>query len=288
MKTMRVLVLCVYLFTAACSPVKNQAAASSTALAHNQSTATQPFPAPLLPTSFSIDKQVAQLIEEYQYALDEELAHGDTILVKKTDGSRQKVLTGKSKKKLDNLWWETTYTIDNLKARPPAEQQKVIDMLNARQQEDFIYTDNKCLPSLFPNPFGPFPVRYAETTQLPSYSSSALLEMYSSFMLVYFVDIASGQIIVISPLGWEDPPYLISSRFEADALEQKARQFIACTATKVSLSALTPVLRGDPDFSTFQWEDHSRKQPDGKPRYIQVTFRSDGHLQSYTNTLPLP
>ncbi len=300
MKTIRLLAFMVCLLTLACgnacSPVKDQAIAASSPAAvtapGNQSpisvTVTPPFPTPAVATSLSIDKKVAQLLEDYQSALDEEMAHGDTVTVKNANGAEQKMLNGKSKEKMDNLWRKTTAKIDNLKARPAAERQKVIDMLQARCDEDCAYFGALALP-----PYGPLrdwniPVGYLTTTRLPSYSQSARMEVYFSMTKIYFVDIGSGQIIEIEPrLMLIDPPYP-GDKLTPVQLEQKARQYVLFNGVDVNQSALTPVFSNQVDNFTFRWEDRGRRQPDGGPRFIEVNYANTGLLLSYFNTLPLP
>jgi hypothetical protein len=289
-KTIRLLAILVCLFATACSPVKDQAvsASSPTAELAPETPASVPTPSPLptatawrpslpaaispLPTaavnpSLPVDEQIAQLLQGYQCALAEELAHGETVIVKNDDGTQQKMLAGKSQEKIDALWAETVAKIDALKARPAEARQPIIDMLAAHFGET---------------------VQYVETTGLLFYSQSARMEVYQSSKMEYTVDIASGQIIEIQPLPVGSPPYHTTPRLTPVELEQRARQFILSTGANVNLSFLTPAFGNKTDTFFFRWEDRGRRQPDGGARFVQVGYSAAGDFLNYYNTLPLP
>jgi hypothetical protein len=111
MKIIRLLAILVYLFVTACSPLKQKAVpASSPAIGlPTQLPSPSPPPSatpwvpplqtvtPAVAASLSVDEQIAQLLQAYQLALDQELATGDTVMVKNDDGTKQKMLEGKSK-----------------------------------------------------------------------------------------------------------------------------------------------------------------------------------------------
>jgi len=289
-KTFRFMVLFVFLMLItcanACSPFKDQAIAtpSPVAVAATETRApsqtTTPRPTatvwvpplitntPAVVASLSVDDQIAQLLKDYQLALDKELATGDTVMVKNDDGTQQKMLQGKSKEKMDALWAETIAKIDALKARPAQARQASIDMLAAR------FADS---------------VHYVQTTSLPFYSQTAHIEVYESLTMQYMVDITSQQIIEMQPLPVGNPPYHTTPQLAPAELERRARQFILTTGANLDLTALTPAFgnKGEKTFF-FRWEDHSHAQPDGGARFVQVGYSAAGDFLNYYNTLPLP
>ena len=269
----------------ACSPARDQAAptASPGVIHFTQTPLRQPTPSPQPTTtlwappretitpaaaaSLTVDEQIAQLLQDYQLALDKELATGDTVMVKNDDGTQQKMLQGKSKEKMDALWAETSAKIDALKARPAADRQHTIDLLAARFGET---------------------VQYMETTGLPFYSQTARIEVYHSARMEYMLDIASQQIIEMQPLPVGNPSYHTTPRLAPAELEQRARQIIASIGANLNLSTLTPDFGNKTDTFFFRWEDRSRSMPDGEARFVQVGYSAAGDFLNYYNTLPLP
>ena len=223
--------------------------------------------APTETASLSVNDQIAQLLKDYQLALDQELATGETVTVKNDDGTQQKMLTGKSQEKIDALWAETSARIDALQARPAAERQQVVDMLATRFGEN---------------------VHYVQTTHLPFYSQSARMEVYESPEMQYMVDIASQQIIEMQPLPVGNPTYHTTPRLAPAELEQRARQFILSSGANINLSSLTPAFGNKTNTFFFRWEDRGRRQPDGGARFVQVGYSAAGDFLNYYNTLPLP
>jgi hypothetical protein len=223
---------------------------------------------PAVVAGLSVDEQIAKLLQDYQFALDKEVAIGDTVIVKNDDGTQQKMLQGKSKEKMDALWAVTTAKIDALQARPAQDRQASIDMLAAR--------------------FGDS-VHYVQTTSLPFYSQSARIEVYESLTMQYMVDIASQQIIEMQPLPVGNPPYHTTPKLAPPELERRARQFIASTGADLNLSALTPAFGNKEEITFFfRWENHNREQPDGGARFVQVAYSAAGDFLNYYNTLILP
>ena len=217
--------------------------------------------------SLTVDEQIAQLLKDYQLALDKELATGDTVMVKNDDGTQQKMLQGKSKEKMDALWAKTSAKIDTLKARPAADRQQTVDMLATRFSEA---------------------VEYMRTTGLPFYSQNARVEVYHSARMEYMVDITSQQIIEMQLLPVGNPSYHTTPRLAPAELEQRARQLIASSGANLNLSTLTPDFGNKIDTFFFRWEDRSRSMPDGEARFVQVGYSAAGDFLNYYNTLPLP
>ena len=226
-------------------------------------------PIPPIPPEAEAEK--ARLLAEYQKALEFELEHGQTT-VNAEDG-KTKMLTGKSKEKMDLLWQETVMNIEAAIARPANERVPVETIIKAIDGNKPVYLERFTLP----------------------YNPSAALERYQAGNFFYTVDIASSQVVDISPVDINVFPKhssnsnALKGKYSEDKLQTLARDYIAKVAGEIDLDTLTSVVANkEGRVFFFRWEDSSTSLEDGTAPFVQVAISSlDGKVRHYVNTLPL-
>lgn len=227
---------------------------------------------PTPPISPEAQKEKERLLAEYQKALDYELENGETI-ISPEDGTT-KILVGKSAEKMELLWQETVRKIEAVKARPASERDAVEKMIEALDGNKPVYVERFTLPY---NPYRP-------------------VELYQTISYLYTVDIASSQIVDISPVVDSSIPHQhtredesLKGRYTWQELEQKARSYIGNLAGNINLASLRPAFQDkEGRVFFFRWEDETAVLPDGSKPFVQVVYStSTGEFIRYTNTLLL-
>jgi hypothetical protein len=226
---------------------------------------------PVPPISPEAQKEKARLLAEYDKALEIELQGGQTI-VSPEDG-KTKMLTGKSAEKMDMLWQETVKKIEVLIARPAGERAQVEALIEAIDGNKPVYLERFTLP----------------------YNPSAALERYQAGKFFYTVDIASSQVVDISPVDISVFPKhsqnsnALKGKYSEDELQTLARDYITKVAGEINLDALTPVFANkEGRIYFFRWEDSLGSLDDGTTPFVQVAISSlDGKVRHFVNTLPL-
>ena len=226
---------------------------------------------PVPPISPEAQKEKDRLLAEYDKALDFELQNGQTI-VSPEDG-KTKMLTGKSAEKMDLLWQETVKKIEALIARPASERAQVEALIEAIDGNEPVYLERFTLP----------------------YNPSAALERYQAGKFFYTVDIASSQVVDVSPVDISVFPKhspnsnALKGKYSEDELQMLARDYITKVAGEINLDSLTPVFANkEGRIYFFRWEDSSVSLDDGTAVFVQVAISSlDGKVRHFVNTLPL-
>ena len=226
---------------------------------------------PVPPISLEAQKEKDRLLTEYDKALDFELQNGETIL--SPEDGKTKMLTGKSAEKMDLLWQETVKKIEALIARPASERAQVEAMIEAIDGNKAVYLERFTLP----------------------YNPSAALERYQAGKFFYTVDIASSQVVDVSPVDISVFPKhspnsnALKGKYSEDELQMLARDYITKVAGEINLDALTPVFANkEGRIYFFRWEDSSVSLDDGTAVFVQVAISSlDGEVRHFVNTLPL-
>jgi hypothetical protein len=210
-----------------------------------------------------VKEQIDLLIASYERALEEELQNGETeVILDPIDGA-ETLLAGASAVKMDALWQDTLGQINALLARPLAERADAIAAVKSVEDTG---------------------VTYVEKTGTP-YNKGATLEVYQTEELVYFVDIATNQIIKRFIL--DDWAYSVEPIYSQDELETMAREFVAQIGG-VDLAELNPKFDnklGETFF--FRWEDLSRRLDGNIHPFVQVGLSRAGDFLNYVNTMPL-
>ncbi|MEO0248367.1 MAG: hypothetical protein ABIN58_02265 [candidate division WOR-3 bacterium] len=226
---------------------------------------------PVPPISPEAQKEKARLLAEYQKALEHELQYGETVI--SPEDGKTRILVGRSAEKIAYLWQETVKKIETAVARPASEREPVEKMIEAISGSSPVYLERFTLP----------------------YNPSAALERYRAGKFFYTVDIASSQVVDVSPVDVSVfPPHsresaLSKGHYSQIELEERARAYIQSVAGDINLSILQPAF-GDKEgrIYFFRWEDPSRSLYDGNAPFVQVAISSlDGEIRHYVNTLPL-
>ncbi len=211
-----------------------------------------------------IQEKISKLLDDYKNAVEYELQYGETIEVDDPRGGKEKLLVGESELKIKMLWGETRRQINELKARPLAEREKVVQLIRRIE---------------------PGYVSYSHQTRLPYYSENAIVEIYDAEKDSIIVDIAYGQIIEIIPLRLEQ--YSLAPTFSQSELEIKAVEFINMVTKGIDFGKLTPrFTEKEQKTFFFRWEDNTKKLSGGMSPFVQVSFSRGGDFLNYVNTLP--
>jgi hypothetical protein len=223
-------------------------------------------PVPPIPPEVEAEKD--RLLAEYQKALEFELENGQTII--NPEDGKTKMLIGESKEKIDLLWQETVQNIEILIARPASEREPIENLIKEIDGNQPIYLERFTLP----------------------YNPSAALERYQTGNFFYTVDIATSQIVDISPVGIHVfPKHNLNEKgvYSESELETLARTYIKKVAGEIDLDTLMFVLANkEGRVYFFRWEDSSGALEDGTAPFIQVSISSiDGQVRHYVNTLPI-
>jgi len=226
---------------------------------------------PVPPISPEAQEEKARLLAEYDKALELELQRGETTI--DPEDGKTKMLTGKSKEKMDLLWQETVKKIEALIARPAGERDPVEAMIEAIDGNKPVYLERFSLP----------------------YNPSAALERYQAGKFFYTVDIASLQVVDVSPVDISVFPKhnpnsnALKGKYSEDELQALARDYITKVAGEINLNALTPAFANkEGRIYFFRWEDTLGSLDDGTVPFVQVAISSlDGQVRQYVNTLPI-
>lgn len=216
------------------------------------------------PSDEELQTQIDTLLQEYNSALNYELANGSTA-IEIEDGEKNLILVGESAKKIEILWAETTEKINSLQARTVVEQAPAIATIQVIEPGE--------------------PVAYIEKDKSP-YDMTSELEKYQTEKYYYWVEIESNQIVQIDLIDHMISSSTISS--SPTALEKKTLSFIQLVAPDLILKNMKYLKNNKENENYFfRWEDPLRKINGLMSSFMQVSFRKDGTLLGYVNTFPL-
>ncbi|MDY6994335.1 MAG: hypothetical protein SVR94_17255 [Pseudomonadota bacterium] len=209
-------------------------------------------------------KTIAELLQDYEDALQYELEYGDTQEIDDTETDVKKILVGESQEKMDQLWAETLEKINALQYRPAEERSGAIAVINQVTNADVEFTDHSRTP----------------------YNPSAEIEVYESGDYIFQVDVASEEIIKM----WikDQRNFSVDAKYSKDVLVKLAQEHVNILSPKVNLETLILSTQDKTnEVYFFRWEDPTRKTTDGMTAFIQVAISRAGDLLNYENTLPI-
>jgi len=188
-----------------------------------------------------------------------------------TDEHGQRVYAGETATKMEALHKEVAGESRELQARPQAEREKSINAVN-QWNDQFLYTvDGQPKQNL---QYG------GKLGGIQNFERDGI-ELYYSQDYAWQVDTNTNKVldVYIRPKETGEPKEFLdmTERFNADQLEQKARDLIAAQNIGVDLNKLK--LERNQKIGTFfyTWTGEEGKS-------VQVAYTSGGQLIGYTNT----
>lgn len=188
-----------------------------------------------------------------------------------TDQHGQRVYAGETAKNMESLHKEVASEIRELQARPAAEREKTINAVN-QWNDQYLYTaEGQPKQTL----------QYGGKLGGVQNFERDGVELYYSQDYAWQVDTNTNKVVdvYVRPKESGEPKEVLdmTDRFNADQLEQKARELIASQNLGVDLNALK--LERVQKIGTFfyTWTGEGKKS-------LQVAYTSGGQLIGYTNT----
>jgi hypothetical protein len=211
------------------------------------------------PPNATVQEQVDFLLDQYEIAVVDELAKGQTL----RDENGNLILTGNSELRMKSLWENTFRQIDNLTARPIEDREKTTEYIRTLENT------NK--------------VEYSFHTTLPYYGKNIAVEIYNTDKNRYTIDIESGNVLEIVII--DQNAYSTDAIYSTEDLQARAIDFVRLISPVTDLSRLNLSVGQKVGTFFFRWEDPSHELLDGTTPFVQVGLSQSGDFLTYINTL---
>lgn len=125
---------------------------------------------------------------------------------------------------------------------------------------------------------------HIDKSHLPYYGKNAIVDTYIADGLLYSVDIATQDVVIIEP---EVMVYQVDATYNEDELRGMAEALINdFFGQKIRLDKLSFSLRKKIGTYFFRWEDIKGQLDDGSYPFVQVGLSQNGDFLNFVNTLP--